>query len=36
MIPDCDLRLDLSVDNDNAVDKPEEACGVGFMPQGKM
>jgi amidophosphoribosyltransferase len=28
MIPDCDLRLDLSVDNDNAVDKPEEACGV--------
>jgi amidophosphoribosyltransferase len=28
MIPDCDLRLDLSADNDNAVDKPEEACGV--------
>jgi amidophosphoribosyltransferase len=31
MIPDdCDLRLDLcdALDNDNAVDKPEEACGV--------
>ncbi len=28
MIPDCDLPLDLSADNDNAVDKPEEACGV--------
>lgn len=30
MIPDCDSHLDLSadLDNDNAVDKPEEACGV--------
>lgn len=28
MMPDCDLHLDLSADNDNAVDKPEEACGV--------
>jgi amidophosphoribosyltransferase len=28
MIPDCDLPLDLCADNDNAVDKPEEACGV--------
>ncbi len=28
MIPDCDLPLDPSVDRDDAVDKPEEACGV--------
>jgi amidophosphoribosyltransferase len=28
MIPDCDLRLDLCADPDNASDKPEEACGV--------
>jgi amidophosphoribosyltransferase len=28
MIPDCDLILDSSADLDNAVDKPEEACGV--------
>jgi amidophosphoribosyltransferase len=28
MIPDCDLDLDLCADNDNVVDKPEEACGV--------
>jgi amidophosphoribosyltransferase len=28
MIPDRDLHLDLCDDNDNAADKPEEACGV--------
>ena len=28
MIPDRDLLLDASADNENAVDKPEEACGV--------
>jgi amidophosphoribosyltransferase len=28
MIPDCDLPLDPNRLNDNAVDKPEEACGV--------
>jgi amidophosphoribosyltransferase len=28
MIPDCDLPLDPHSFNDNAVDKPEEACGV--------
>ncbi len=28
MIPDCDLILDSSTDRDDAVDKPEEACGV--------
>jgi amidophosphoribosyltransferase len=28
MIPDCDLILDSSADLGNAVDKPEEACGV--------
>ena len=30
MMPDCDSHLDLSadLDRDNAIDKPEEACGV--------